>query len=241
MVSIRPDLARDMKTGVLAILLLPLVALLAGVGSGLSHAADANRILDDWCAGQTNIHTWSADLTQTRSLRVLSQPLVAQGRVWVALPNRFRWELGQPAQTIAVRRPDELLLIYPRFKRAEKYPLGSAQPGPWQDALALLDASFPRSRTQLESRFRVASITHTNSTVSLLLEPKSAAARRIILGIQVSFQTNNYTPAATELRMSDGSTMRTVFTNSVVNAPLNPELFTATLPPGYTLITPLGP
>ena len=111
-------------------------------------AQPSAALLDRWISAQTNLHTWTADCTQTRSLKVLSQPLVAKGKVWVVVPDRFRWELGQPAQTIALRLPDQLMLIYPRLKRAEKYPLRGVQSGPWKDALALLDASFPRSASR---------------------------------------------------------------------------------------------
>jgi outer membrane lipoprotein-sorting protein len=69
-----------------------------------------------WFAAQTNLQSWAADFTQTRSLKVLAQPLVSTGKVWVA-PSRFRWELGQPAQTIALRQPDQMFIIYPRLKR----------------------------------------------------------------------------------------------------------------------------
>ena len=201
--------------------------------------APSDALLDRWISAQTNLHTWTADCTQTRSLKVLSQPLVSSGKVWVMVPDRFRWELGQPAQTIALRQPDQLLIIYPRLKRVEKYPLRGAQPGPWKDALALLEASFPRSRADLESRFRVLSVTETNAMIQVTLQPKSASARKFMAEIQVSVSTNDFSPLATELRFSDGSSMRNDFTNVVVNAPLGPELFDAKLDPDFSVVEPL--
>jgi outer membrane lipoprotein-sorting protein len=197
-------------------------------------------LLDQWLAAQTNLHTWAADCTQTRSLKVLSQPLVSTGKVWVALPDRFRWELGQPVQTIAVRQASQLLIIYPRLKRVEKYPLRGQQPGPWRDALALLDASFPRNRTDLESRFLVGSVTPTNSMVCLTLQPKSLSARKFMTEILVSFRPSDFCLVSTELRFSDGSSMRNDFTHSVVNAPVSEDLFAAQLEPGFTIVEPLG-
>ena len=35
----------------------------------------------------------------------VNQVLTESGHVWFAAPNRFRWELGHPAKTIAVRQP----------------------------------------------------------------------------------------------------------------------------------------
>jgi len=202
-------------------------------------AQPSATLLDRWISAQTNLHTWTADCTQTRSLKVLSQPLVASGKVWVMGPDRFRWELGQPAQTVALRQPDQLLIIYPRLKRAEKYPLRGVQPGPWKDALALLEASFPRSRADLESHFRVLSVAETNSMMRVTLQPKSATARKFMAEIQVDVSTNGFSPIATELRFSDGSSMRNDFTNVAINAPLGEELFEAKLDPSFSVVEPL--
>ena len=204
-----------------------------------AHAADLDRLLDQWCAAQTNIHTWSADLTQTRSLKVLAQPLVASGKLWVTMPDRFRWELGRPAQTIALRQPDQLLIMYPLLKRVEKYPLSGVQTGPWKDALALLEASFPKSRAVLESRFNVLSMVETNQLVQLSLQPKSAAARKFMTEIRVVLNGKDLLPTATELRFSDGSSIRSDFTNAVLNAPLADELFEAKPGPDFKIVEPM--
>jgi len=206
-----------------------------------AEAEPSEALLDQWISAQTNLHTWTADCTQTRSLKVLSQPLVACGKVWVMVPDRFRWELGQPAQTVALRQPDQLLIIYPRLKRVEKYPLRAAQPGPWKDALALLEASFPRSRSDLESRFRVQAVTESNGVMQVSLQPKSASARKFMEEIAVSVNTRDFSPVATELRFSDGSRMRNDFTNVRVNPPLGPEPFEPKVDPAFTVVEQLRP
>lgn len=204
-----------------------------------AHAADTTALLDQWFATQTNVHTWSADAVQTRTIKTFDQPLVSTGKVWVVVPDRFRWELGQPPQTIAVREPDQLWLLYPRLKRAEKYPLNGNDPGPWRDALALLEASFPRSRAELESRFKILSVDQTNDVVQLSLQPKSAFARKFMSQIQISFHEKDFSPASTELMFSDGSSMRNDFSHSVLNAVLPKELFEVHLDADTKLVEPL--
>jgi len=206
-----------------------------------ARAADTNAVLNGWLAAQTNCRTWQADFTQTRALRTLVQPLTATGHVWVAMPDRFRWELGSPAQTIALRQPEQLCVIYPLLKRAERYPLGQQQAGPWRDALALLDASFPRDRAEVESRFRVSSLTGTNGLWRLGLQPRSAAARRMITEIVVGLGTNDFALANTEMVFADGSRMRNDFTNAVVNAPLPETIFHWQPPADFTVTEPLSP
>src|SRR5690349_19330996 len=106
-----------------------LVLCLASFLSPAADTSNSDALLNRWFAAQANVRSWSADFTQTRSLKVMAQPLVATGHVWVT-PNHFRWELGQPPQTIALRLPDQLFIIYPRLKRAEKYAFSAAPPGP---------------------------------------------------------------------------------------------------------------
>ena len=157
----------------------------------------------------------------------------------MVIPNRFRWEIGQPAQTIALRQPDTLFLIYPRLKRAEKYPLNDQQPGPWRDALALLEASFPRSRADLESHFRVLSVTQTNSNWELALQPRNAMARQMMAEISIAVRTNDFSLAATEMRFADGSRMRNDFANVVLNPALGEDIFDVKLDAGVTVVEPL--
>ena len=205
----------------------------------VARADERDVQFDHWFAAQTNLQSWSADFTQTRSLKMLSQPLVATGKVWVTVPNRFRWELGQPAQTIVLRQPDQLLIIYPRLKRAEKYSLGGAPPGPLKDALALMDASLPRDRATMEESFRLLSATETNSILQMTLQPKSASARKFISEILIGFRTNDFSIAVTELKFADGSGLRNDFTNMVLNRPIDPALFEVKLAPDFTVVEPL--
>jgi outer membrane lipoprotein-sorting protein len=204
----------------------------------VSHAADYDAQFNRWFEVQTNLQNWSGDFTQTRTLTVLNQPLVSPGKVWVK-PGEFRWELGQPAQTIVLRRPDQLLIVYPRLKRAEKYSLDAVPTGPMKDALALMDASLPRDRASMEEHFRLVSAALTNSILQITLQPRSKAARKMIGQVMISFHTNDFMIAATEMKFADGSKLRNDFTNVVVNQPLDPKLFEADVPPDYTVTEPL--
>jgi outer membrane lipoprotein-sorting protein len=202
-------------------------------------ACGASSVLDAWLNSQIHIQTWSAEVIQTRALKSLAQPLNATGRAWFAAPNRFRWELGNPPQTIALRQPDQMLVIYPKLKRAEKYPLTRNHAGPWTDTLALLEAGFPRSQSELESRFRIESEATTDGIHEVTLQPKSASARRMMPHIKIAFATNDFSLRATELEFADGSRMRNYFTNAVMNPKLDESLFSFDVDPAFKVIEPL--
>jgi outer membrane lipoprotein-sorting protein len=215
-----------------------LVLLVVLAGPTASGGAE-NPLLASWLGAQTNIHGWSADFIQIRTLKSLSQPLTATGHVWFAEPNRFHWELGNPPQTIAVKAATGMLVIYPRLKRVERYPLTGEQSGQWRDALALLEAGFPRSEAELTSRFKILSQSVTNQTCEIALQPRSASARRMMPEIKIAFSLNDFALLATELQFADGSTMRNRFTNSVLNPKIEPDLFDPKIPPDFKIVEPL--
>ena len=171
-------------------------------------------------------------------MSTLTQPLTARGRVWFGAPRRFRWELGDPPQTIAVRQPAEVLILYPRLKRAERYPLDAASAGPWKDAMALLDAGFPRSRAELDATFAIAALTETNGLHTLALQPRSAAARKLMPEIQLTFSLRDHVLRATQLRFTDGSRLRNDFTNIVTNPRLDDALFAPVIGADYQVSQP---
>jgi len=203
-------------------------------------ATDANSLPSAWLGAQTNIQSWSADFIQTRTFKSLTEPLIATGHVWFAAPNRFRWELGNPPQTIAVRAPQEMLVIYPRLKRIERYPMTGDQTGQWRDALALLEAGFPRSEAEMGSRLKILSQTVTNQLCELVLQPKSAAARRMMPQIKIAFDTKDFSLRATVLQFADGSTMRNDFINPMLNPKVDPEMFNPHIPTDYKVVEPLN-
>ncbi len=231
MVSLRSDLA---KVG-----LAPRLFLLLALPGGILLAADSESALSRWLKSQSAIHTWSAEVVQTRVLKSLAQPLTATGRVWFAAPNRFRWELGNPAQTIALRQPEQMLVIYPKLKRAEKYPLTRDHAGPWTDTLALLEAGFPRNQSELESRFHIESEATANGVHEVTLQPKTAAARRMMPHIKIAFAESDFSLRSTELQFADGSRMRNDFTNALMNPKLDESLFTFELDATFKVTEPL--
>jgi outer membrane lipoprotein-sorting protein len=201
---------------------------------------DAGAVLDAWFTAQKDLRSWSAEFVQTRALKTLTQPLTAAGRLWFEAPGDFRWELGRPAQTIALRDGSELYVIYPALERAEHYALGAAAPREMRDAMSLLSAGFPRNRQEFESQFRVLSVAQTNGLWLLALEPKSKFARQMMPELRLGLATNDYALASTEMVFVDGSSMRNDFTNAVVNPALDVNLFHWRPPPGYKVTEPLS-
>jgi outer membrane lipoprotein-sorting protein len=46
-------------------------------------------VLDRWLERHAGIESWSADVTQIRSLTTLTRPLTSDGQLWFAQPTAF--------------------------------------------------------------------------------------------------------------------------------------------------------
>jgi len=215
-----------------------ILILLLALSAEMLPAAELLSPVESFLNAQAGIQTWSADFIQTRYLKTLAQPLTATGHVWFAAPNQFRWELGKPAKTIALRSGPDMLLIYPGLKRVERYPLDGTQAGPWKDASALLEAGFPRNRAEIDRQFEILSQTATNGSFDLTLRPRQPGSRRMMPRITISFDPAGYRLFATELELADGSRMRNEFSNQQTNQPLPDGAFSKAIPEGYKLVEP---
>jgi len=222
------------RTSALSILALGLTLLLLPS----SQAQTDQEFLGQWLTAQEHLTSWSAELVQTRHLPSLTRPLTAPGRVWFTAPDRFRWELGQPAQSIAVRSGNDLLLLSPRLKRGERYPLGRVEAGPMKNALALLDTGFPRDAAEFRKRFELLSVNRTNALLEFRVRPRAASARNLMPGLTLWVATNSWNLTATELQFTDGSRMRNDFTNALNNPRNDPALFTPLLDATWKISEP---
>lgn len=184
-----------------------------------------DQILNRWLAAQRDLTSWSSEFVQTRYLKALTQPLSAPGHLWFGAPNRFRWELGSPVQSVALRRDQDLWILSPQLKRAERYSLGELQKGPIKDALALLDTGFPRDGAEFHRGFLLVRLSTTNANYAFHLQPRSTAVKRLLPELTIEVTTNTFSLTATELVFADGSRLRNDFSHSLNNPVLPADLF----------------
>ncbi len=124
-------------------LLLPFLCLLGLLSVRAAEPLDLAPVRK-WLTSQDELHTIQADFIQTRSLRALRSPITTPGHVWFSTPDALRWELGDPAKTIVIRKSDIYFLIQPAKKKVERYKADSiAQKG---GAMGLAMMNFPLAK-----------------------------------------------------------------------------------------------
>jgi len=207
--------------------------------AGTALGAPDDPVVIDWINAQSSAHSWTADFKQIRELKALTEPLTATGKIWFSAPDNFRWEVMKPAPTIATRVEDNLLVIFPRLKRAEKYALGSLRKGQWKDLMGLLDTGFPHSRAEFEQRFHVRDVTDIPGGKRLALQPKSALVKKYLPEIDIDIRTPDLMLMATTMVFVDGSALKNEFSNQKLNPAIDPSVFAPPIT-GYTVTEPLA-
>jgi outer membrane lipoprotein-sorting protein len=199
----------------------------------------SEEFLNAWLAQQAQVKTWSADVVQIRKLKSLVRPLKSRGQVWFEQPNRFRWQLGDPPRTIAVRKEEELLIIYPRLKQAERYSTGDDIDPAWKQVLSLLEVGFPSDAEAFFAQYQLLSTKKTKKSWKFELRPAAELARRLLDRVWVEASRRDFSLMATELVFPDGSTMRNEFIRRRLNPDLEEGLFDFEIDKGYQVVNPL--
>ena len=204
-------------------------ALLPGMAPAQSDAARA--ALDAWLEQQTALDYWQAQVTQRRHFQGLTQALESTGNVWIAQPDRLRWELGEPPQTIAIRNGETLRVHHPLLGETEEFALGGEDLSPaGQQALALLAVGFPVSREAFFADYQLASGRQADHHWLLTLTPRGSGTQRILDRVIIEVVQGSWRLDATEFHFPDGSRMRNAFRDQQTGQAPDPALFTAPSP-----------
>jgi outer membrane lipoprotein-sorting protein len=231
-------LVLSLAAGIHAVLAASL--LLLPISPEVDASTDSSEeFLRAWLAQQAHVRTWSADVVQIRKLKSLIRPLKSRGQVWFEHPNRFRWQLGDPPRTIAIRKEEELLIIYPRLKQVERYSTGEDVDPSWKQVLSLLEVGFPSDAEAFFAQYELLSTKKTKKSWMFELRPAAEAARRLLDRVRVEASRRDFSLMATELVFPDGSTMRNEFIRRRLNPDLDKALFHFEIEEGYQVVNPL--
>lgn len=177
-----------------------------------------------WINGQKNIHTLSAEFTQTRSLRMLRSPLVIKGRFHFQAPSSFRWELGDPPKTIVAGTPTGLIILEPAKKKViKKSPFSSG------GLISSEEMGIPlpgkMSFEMFQEQMQVLNFKTSGPFCHLEMLPRDARATQALACIKLDFNSSTGHLLRLEIVTKDGSTLVNEFSNVQINLKLEKGCF----------------
>ncbi|MEO0446018.1 MAG: outer membrane lipoprotein carrier protein LolA [Verrucomicrobiota bacterium] len=165
-----------------------------------------------WLAAQQKVEALEVRFQQERKLRTLRKPLLTEGTFWFAQPDRFRWELGIPARTVALLTAEGEFIVADfrkkTFERTRKEEIQVKQ-GSFSSYFEL---AFPRDWEAFQSQFAILSLTENDEggEEELALEVRPRERKPGVEGITF-YLTRDGQSRGFAFTLEDGSKLGTRF------------------------------
>lgn len=184
-----------------------------------------NAVLDAWLKRQATIESLETNFTQERKLPSLKDPVTTPGKLAFARPGRVRWQLGEPAATIALSDGTTLTLIDIAAKTARRIAADSPQAA----RFSLLTGKAFQTAADFHGMFDVTAHRIESGIHQYTLKPKDRRMRAQVPWVFLDIEPAKNELRAMEMELQDKSRIRTLFHNPRFNTKPAPELFTADL------------
>jgi len=215
-------------------LIIPFLTLLCAFRTFAAESIDMAPV-KKWIARQDELRSIQADFTQTRSLRALRNPIATPGRMVFSTPDQLRWELGEPARTIVIRKGDIYYLIQPAKKKAERFKADNIAKKGGAMGFAMINFPLAKDFADFNRQFETLAVNVTDNHCHLEILPRDAQAKKMLEAIKLDFDTVSGHLLSFELATRDGSSMRSEFSNVRLNQKIDRHLFDYDLT-GYEVV-----
>ena len=205
------------------------VALAGAANSAPVSEADLKSLL----AAIRKNRTTQADFQEQRVIRLMKKPILSSGKVWFQPPNKFRREVKGNSPSLTVSDGRQLWIYYPKFKSAERYPLGKGSP--LDSTVAAINSSL--NLEDVENTFQISAV-KTDNKYELTLLPRTPSMKRVFqrLDLRINDQLR---VERTDMLLPNGDRIVTTYSNQT-RGPIPGSMFEFTPPTGTEIATPLG-
>lgn len=201
------------------------------IGRAADLSPEARNAIEQWLAFQKSVRTVKAEFVQVRELRTLKSGLRSEGTVWIDRKgHRFRWQAGDEAspKSIAIQDGDDLTLMQPGRKRAERRSLSSTaqtRGGGAEAAFDFATGDLPDSIEELTKAFTITSARIEGAAWRFQMTPNDGRLREALSQVAFLVDPEKHHLRGFELTFRDGSVVKTTFTRQQFNLPLDAALF----------------
>jgi outer membrane lipoprotein carrier protein len=187
----------------------------------LSFAFGDNAALESWLKRQAGIRTLETSFVQERKLPSLKQPVTTPGKLTFSKPGKVRWQLGEPAATLALSDGTTLTLVDYAAKSARRVPADSPQAA----RFSMLTGKGFETSADFHEMFEITSHRVESGIHQYTLKPKDRKLRSQVPWIFLDIDPAKDELRAMELELQDKSRIRTLFKNPRFNGKLSAAEF----------------
>lgn len=178
-------------------------------------------VLDAWLKRQASVRSLDTAFIQERKLPSLKNPVTTPGRLSFSKPDKVRWQLGEPAETLAISDGHTFTLIDTASKTARRVPADSPQ----ATRFSLLTGDGFSSPQAFRESFEIIGHRVVTGIHQFTIKPRERRLRGQVPWIFLDIDPRKNELRALEFEFKDKSRIRTIFTAPRLNANLPANLF----------------
>ncbi|MBN1365175.1 MAG: outer membrane lipoprotein carrier protein LolA [Syntrophaceae bacterium] len=186
--------------------------------SPLIHAAENN--FEKLRRESAKIKTLQADFVQKKFMKILSQPLISEGRLYYAAPDSFRWEYFKPLKSVVINHENSSKrYVYSEGKMVEDKTGGvQAMKIVLNDVANWLSGSFDQNPS-----FKA--IIREGASIIIILTPAENTMRDMIEKIEITLSKKTATVRSVKIIEDANSSTQINFRNIQINKAINSSVF----------------
>jgi outer membrane lipoprotein-sorting protein len=183
-------------------------------------------VLKKVASAQAEIRTLQADFEQRRVSRLLAEPSVSQGRLYVRVPDHVRWEYLAPRTMTVLIAGGYATTYRPDDRRAERVAIGRMQ----RRIFHYMTVTEPLDELREHFSFTFRDPIGVKGNYQLILKPTHPLVARRVSELAIEIDRREYLPLSFSYSEPDGDRTSYVFRNVVRNGEIAEAMFTLELP-----------
>ena len=209
----------------------PLVAQDAEIDS-LTGSDKLAAVLKRVASEQAAIRTLQADFEQRRVSRLLAEPSVSKGRLYVKVPDQVRWEYLSPHRMTVLIAGGYAVTYRPEEQRAERVAIGRMQ----RRIFHYMSVTEPLDELKDHFAFTFRDPIGVKGNYQLFLKPTNPIVARRISELTIEIDRRAYLPVTFAYGEPDGDRTSYTFRDVVRNGEIAAAMFSLELPAGVEVV-----
>lgn len=192
----------------------------------------AREVLQRWMKAAEKVHSVEAEFEQLRRLSTVKVPLRKSGKLWIDRTGLFRWQVGDPPQTLVIRGADGAVTVVDgRKKTAQVWTreaLMEEEKAGRGQGFAMLQSMQTPSLEDFESRFDIQGIEKVEGAADvwkLALSLKDRKASVFVRQIEMILDASQGTLQRLTMVMRDKSSLTTEVRSHRLNGSIPSGVF----------------
>ena len=190
-----------------------------------SDKAGELHTVKQWIAHRGGISSVSASFVQERHLKALKRPIINSGKLWFKSPRLFRWQIGEPAESVAISKNGEILLLRPGKKTGERHSGNHSHNSRQSPGMLFFEIGFPRDYKEFNKRFTVTGLSRLGDSYFISLKFNDRRSNIAIRKVVFQVDSKTYLTQSMEMRFRDASSIKTKFSDVEENAVVKDSVF----------------